>query len=193
MLTPYLQSKVTQKGSFNYIHCPEIVTIYIGSEMENELYNKQIEQITERRKNMFARKDFEGYIFATTRPYRFDTFLEILESGLCPREELARLLLRVWEDSENPSINIHIWREMFDNFKDTKTFARTKRNLPKQLTVWRGGSADGLSWTTDKKIADWFAKRFSTGSAVVHNRQIRLDDVVCYLDHRNEKEIVLIT
>ena len=65
--------------------------------------------------------------------------------------------------------------------------------LPQKITVWRGGTSDGLSWTTDKKVAVKFANRFHDYKPEIHCRQVHKSDVICCLEDRSESEIILMS
>ena len=63
------------------------------------------------------------------------------------------------------------------------------------ITVYRGvrvNNYKGLSWTTDKQCAEWFAKRFgiSEEKSYVFTGQIKKKDIIAFFDNRNEEEIV---
>lgn len=116
----------------------------------------------------------------------------VMRNTNCQFERLAKLLLKVWMDSENPCINKEIWTALFKNFKDSKTFKATKYDLPEQIAIWRGGSMYGLSWTTNKKVAVRFANRFHNDTPEIHQRQIQKSDVICFLEDRDESEIIVL-
>lgn len=191
MLISELQSCVQQRGSFNYIHCPEIVELYCGTEMEDNLLNQQYEIIRTERQKMMSGGDFERYIFRTARPYRLEALGEVIMQDKLDAERLAKLIMEVWTDSENPSEALELWRGLFGAFRNCKTFTTSKAALPDKFVVWRGGTADGLSWTLDEKIARWFAKRFGKNEQILH-REITRTEAVCYLPDRGEKEVILI-
>lgn len=191
MLNQYLQANIKTNGDFRFIHCPEIVSIYCGSDTENDIYNKQYEFKKRRRAELLAANNYEGYICLTERPYRLDALLEIIANEKCNAEKLANLVMQVWMDSESPSTNIKIWRRLFSQMKNCRVFQKSKKHLPDKFKVWRGGTANGISWTTDKNTAHWFADRFNRNDAV-HCREITRDSAICYLGDRNEQEIILI-
>lgn len=63
------------------------------------------------------------------------------------------------------------------------------------VTIYRGvrvNNCKGLSWTTDKQRAEWFAKRFgiSGEKGYVFTGQIKKKDIIAFFDSRNEEEIV---
>ena len=49
---------------------------------------------------------------------------------------------------------------------------------------------EALSWTLDKKTAEWFATRFSE-HGYVYQAKIHKEDVFAFFNDRNEQEIVL--
>ena len=59
--------------------------------------------------------------------------------------------------------------------------------LPENVTVYRGGDPDGLSWTLSRKVAEWFAERSNTE---VHQLVIHRDSILFYSNGREEKEII---
>lgn len=67
-------------------------------------------------------------------------------------------------------------------------------SLPDEIVVYRGinrkGSYKGLSWTTDRERAEWFASRWKINSAV-YKATIAKADVLAYFGERDEEEIVL--
>ncbi len=63
------------------------------------------------------------------------------------------------------------------------------------VTVYRGvgtNSHKGLSWTTDKGVAEWFAKRFSSNGdkRYVFTGRVHKKDIIALFNGRNEKEVV---
>ncbi|WP_445158537.1 hypothetical protein [Halomonas sp. E14] len=72
--------------------------------------------------------------------------------------------------------------------------------LPQTLTVWRGTAgighheaAAGLSWTTSRPMACWFAMRHADrlGNPLVLRREVHRSEAALYTDERNEAEVVL--
>lgn len=118
------------------------------------------------------------------------------------KEQLMRGLGYAYQMTEKPSFYKpllknyipYLWevRNRFMENKDYKTF----RKLPKQFKVYRAGSSDGLSWTMDKGIADWFNERnhklFGDTTSRVMEKVVDKKDVFAYLGSRNEKEIILL-
>lgn len=63
------------------------------------------------------------------------------------------------------------------------------------VTIYRGvgiNSHKGLSWTTDKNVAEWFAKRFKTDGdkGYVFTGRVHKKDIIGLFNNRNEQEVV---
>lgn len=63
------------------------------------------------------------------------------------------------------------------------------------ITIYRGVDVNnykGLSWTIDKRIAEWFAKRFVTNGekCYVFTGKINKKEILAVFNCRNEKEVV---
>lgn len=87
-------------------------------------------------------------------------------------------------------------REKLMNKEEIKLF----RKMPKEITIYRGGSKTelktkmyGVSWTLDKKIAEKFADIKSIRDKkemVVIEKTISKKDVIAYFTSRQEEEII---
>ena len=67
--------------------------------------------------------------------------------------------------------------------------------VPKVIAVYRGTNVEnhkGLSWTRDKEVAEWFAKRFLNEGqfGYVFSGQLAREDVIANFTSRNEAEII---
>lgn len=63
------------------------------------------------------------------------------------------------------------------------------------ITIYRGVKENdykGLSWTIDRNIAEWFAKRFSynVNKVYLFSGQLKKRDIIAFFDCRNENEVV---
>jgi len=77
----------------------------------------------------------------------------------------------------------------------TKEELKFYNNLPEVVQVFRGlpdskTKKRGLSWTNNKKTAEWFANRWKTKGRVLSGTINKKDIFAVFLD-RNESEIVL--
>lgn len=67
--------------------------------------------------------------------------------------------------------------------------------VPKLITVYRGTNVEnykGLSWTRDKEVAEWFAKRFLNEGqfGYVFYGKLAREDIIANFRSRNESEII---
>lgn len=76
--------------------------------------------------------------------------------------------------------------------------AEFDRPLRGSQTVYRGTAnvtpeqaAQGLSWTTSREIACWFAYRFSETTPVVLTADVPVSEVIYWSDERSEREVIL--
>jgi hypothetical protein len=114
--------------------------------------------------------NWSTYINLHERPYRPDALAKCVALGLSD-SGYWRLVGEVWTDSENIHQCLKRWRKLWssnklgrDSCMDEKERAALA-DLPDCFGVWRGTahqqSVKGLSWTTDKEKAEWFARRFA--------------------------------
>lgn len=67
---------------------------------------------------------------------------------------------------------------------------------PEDLISWRGvrsrrpGNVEALSWTLNKKTAEWFAHRFGR-DGTVYEAQIDRDQILAVFNSRNEAEVIV--
>lgn len=148
--------------------------------------------------------NWSQYIWLHERPYRLEAFFDIEER--LTDAEYWDLLGDVWIDSENIYENYADWSEALGSERANSHLMMSKEEraaleeLPDRIRIWRGGIEDlnelGLSWTTDKSRAVWFADRFANvgvrGEAVVTEAYVHKSNVVAYFTRRGENEIVIL-
>lgn len=82
-------------------------------------------------------------------------------------------------------------KEYLMNKREQKKFDK----LPERITIYRGVNNPkfkyGFSWTIDKRIASWFANRYENKESYVYECTVDKKDILCYLDIRNEKEVII--
>lgn len=70
--------------------------------------------------------------------------------------EVWDIIKDVWVETEgNSSSATHLWREILTHRPPPDALQK----LPEEVTLYRGGQADGLSWTTDYEQAVWYQRR----------------------------------
>ena len=104
-----------------------------------------------------------------------------------PHQNGVRKMIKMWKKTDSQLLYSD---EEEGDVEDKKDFD----NLPDNFPIFRGIQTSkavkrGLSWTTDIKVAKWFAKRWKKGK--VYQARINKKDVFYYTNQRNEKEVVI--
>lgn len=121
-------------------------------------------------------------------------FLHSEEGKKLTDVEVWSIIAEVWEDNEFPSLSMKKWKEIF---KVRPTPASLTSHLPDEFEVYRGGTLEGLSWTTSRETAEWFWNRHKLFGDVEQERdglwrsKIKRHQVLFTFDERGEKEIVI--
>lgn len=169
----------------------------VNVDMINEMYRQKSKAVDEASQN----REWNRFIFMHERPYRIAAFTQIAEE-LTP-EEYWPLLGDIWTDTENQ------W-QYIDELKDLLTYDLPSRDLimeederaslaamPDEIKIYRGyqvgKNESGLSWTTDRSRAQWFAGRLALDDdePAVMEAVVNKKDVIAFFSRRGENEIVL--
>ncbi len=148
-----------------------------------------------------AKNSYEIYI-RLNKTYGL-TFLKFAKEYLST-EDLSQILADAWMRSENPNMDANVSkRELVAMFNDAdKAYLMTAdeclrlEQLGDSVTVYRGvtqynaRNIKALSWTIDRKKAEWFATRFGE-DGTVYKAQINKRNILAFFTGRNESEIVL--
>lgn len=194
-LDPELKSHIVKNGNMTFIKHPLLVTVYMNSEMENEIYNRMFQNKKRRLSKFLEEKNYEVYLYMHERAFRFEALLKILPS--LENEDLFDLVEYVWIDSENPYVNIKEWKLLFYMCENLGLFEDSKKDLPETFTIYRGtkkGIVDeGISWTTDREVAKKFSERFLKPGEepLIKEKVVSKKDIFFYTDGRNEKEVII--
>jgi hypothetical protein len=170
---------------------------------DNSRINLIYEQKKVARSKARASGDWEKYVFLHEKPYRLDSLVAATKCGLKDKpSEFWALLGRVWRDTENarqhPIKWKRLWAEMVEGRRAcmSEEDLRIFDSLPEQIEAWRGTShkrgVAGLSWTSDREMAVFFARRFCSESRVplLAKGIVEKGDVLAYFGDRGESEIV---
>lgn len=70
------------------------------------------------------------------------------------------------------------------------------KSISQYLTIYRGetpkSTKNGMSWTTDRKVAEMFANRFQKGNPLVRTMKVSRDDTLAvYASDDNESEVLI--
>lgn len=171
----------------------------IGIPTPNEVVAFKLKQL----EAAAAVKDVVRYVFTHERPWRLHAFLDTREWGDGSDEWKVKWFSaagEVWIDSEAPGRNADIWRsEVFssaDRFLMMNSEEFTEFRGLTELTVYRGADTKthargGLSWTKDRDLAEWFARRYASKSSWLASATVKREQVTALFSRRGEKEIVL--
>jgi hypothetical protein len=147
-------------------------------------------------------EDWHTVVFLHERPYRLKALIDHVtgrdeEGNPLPMEdEHSALVADVWVDSENIEQNIEDWKDLLLNGQVKGMWLGTEAEraafdaLPDPIPAWRGGVDGCWSWTTDIKVAEFFANRFDAGRPVRH-AMIPKADCFGYLTRRGEAELMV--
>ena len=165
---------------------------------ERYLYKKQLCIEAERN------EDWSEFIFLHQRPYRTKALVKALRRCHDP-VEAALLVTEVWIDSENLRQHRADWLKIWTALPDSRLTMNEDeraalRALPDRIRVFRGfqkfrkRGLRGLSWTTDRAKAEYFAQRFSVlgQRGFVASGTVRKSNVLAYFSGRMESEVVVL-
>ena len=160
---------------------------YFGKD-DNERLNQLLEFRKKQAAEFLEQQEYNRFVFTHERPYRLDSLMQI--QSMLTDAELAPLLLSVYVDSENIGQNYDVWSLLLEPFVGKDPW-NTLHELPHDtFQIWRGGSRDGFSWTTDVKVAHWFANRWKQ-ELPVWTATVSKSDVIGFYDGRGEKEVIV--
>lgn len=206
MLTPEpldteLQAHLTESQMGLMIHHPLIISLY--NETMNTIINQHFRSKTEALNECEINGNWQTFVFMHERPYRIDALEEILFTNQINDPTIvSQLIADVWIDSENINQELDRWIDIWDlsldkNFLMNADECKELNDLPDTFEVYRGvGHSDavthGLSWTTNRDKAIWFAKRFSENdNSYLATGTVSKTNVLSYFLRRGENEIVI--
>lgn len=199
-LHPDLAACIYRRNDWDILHHPLLIDVPYHPAM-NALHNRRYEHTRERLEKARGERDWGRYIFLHERPYRVPALREAVSNGLEPGSpEYWELVGQVWIDTENVHEEFRTWAEIWDHPGSRAVMDEAEQiallALPNMIEVWRGvkrrASVKGLSWTTNKDKAIWFARRWlgKKETPYLAHGLIMRGDVKAYLLGRGESEIV---
>ena len=135
------------------------------------------------------------------------TFLKFSKEKMC-LEDFSKALGEAWVIQENPNGDVNVplrtsvsWFKKADKSKlMNKKDYRKWNSFDVGLVVYRGVAvgrkAKGLSWTTSREKADWFAHRYDNECATGYVEKLVVTDkssILAYFSTRAEEEVVINT
>lgn len=120
-------------------------------------------------------------------------------------EDYNSMLEEVWTGTENPNqdpnISIKQWIKFFKKANKNLLMLENELDFYNSLSdtepikIYRGVGHDrepyGLSWTSKRETAEWFAKRWGNEQAYMFKTYCTKKDVLAYFNNRNENELVI--
>lgn len=192
---PELEPFVVPGPLGKMLHHKFIIEIFYP-ENKCALINVRYEHKKKYVQEMLSIKNWEGYIFAHERPYRFEAFLEIEKK--IPAEKYWNIISNLWIDSENIFQHLQNWKNIWKKRNTPLVLEEEQEGfnrLPDTIQIHRGIldlKHTGLSWTLNYDKAIWFSRRFlKQHCSYVISGTIKKSQVsAVFLDARGENEIV---
>lgn len=199
-------------NKFDIIHHPFISNRYVPKILEPDdvgkvvpyydVYNEEdLNKVRSMlKKTIDTTKDYRHFAIIVNKPYLL-TFFKYTKDFLS-NEDYSKFLSTVWTYTEYPNNDTNVsTRELLSYFnKSDKSILMSKdeleayNKLDSVIAVYRGvkpgAKVRALSWTTDKKVAKWFADRYEKNGKV-YMAVIDKKDVLAYFLGRNEYEVVV--
>ncbi len=145
---------------------------------------------------------WDDAVFSYEVPFLLDGFLR--HASRFDNASYWRLLGDVWTAQEQLWPNQQVFLSLFRARRPGREALMREDEhaefgkLPDQFPVYRGFTGQrgkGMSWTTDRAKAEWFARRFAMiegrGTPKVLSGVVRKGDVLAYFNRRQESEIVV--
>lgn len=164
--------------------------------------NYSIEWKEQEAKRQAEKGDWHKVIFLYATPHLLDGFKKY--HSRFDDKSYWQILATIWTLQEQLWPNRKLFLKLFEAPRDGRQWLMTVaerrklENMPNQFPVYRGfigTRGKGLSWTTDKKKAEWFAKRFAKVEGIGQPKLMegiaKKKDVLAYFNGRKEKEIVI--
>lgn len=177
---------------FSIMHTPE----------QNAMVNRAFEQKQRAVDEAWAEENWQTFIWMHERPHRIEAFYEAAD--LMDDETFWSLLGDIWTDSENIWQAEEMWLDMLHADRPGREQMmdegerETLAQLPSDVEVFRGfckdGRETGLSWTTDRRRAEWFAQRLALDDdnprlATAH---VKREKIIACFNGRGENEVVVL-
>lgn len=145
-------------------------------------------------------KSLMQFFVHINKPYRL-LLLRLVMPIFDLNGEYEEILKYAWTSTEFPhQSRVSDLIDMFEQADQSKMMDGIDRQkfdlLPDEIEVYRGlqderAKQKGLSWTTDKTVALWFATRWKSPAGRLCVARIRKSHVFMYTESRNENEVVL--
>lgn len=192
-LEPYMED---MSGGLRMLRHPLVYQVPFWS---NGSANLQYEHKKKAVEQALDDRNYNRVVFLHERPYRLEAFIHLVRS--LNDVEYWRLLSDIWIDTENQHAYLQEWRALLKSDRECREEMMSDEDkvafsaLPTLVTVYRGCqkglNENGLSWTTDRNKAEFFAHRFRKQGMVLE-RQVRKSEIVAMLTGRGESEVIVL-
>lgn len=165
--------------------------------------NQDIANLEAEAAELLQKGDVYEFVLCHTPPFRVAAFRRALRTlgTRIKDEDYWETLRMVYGTIEYPSGHSHTMRRLFASRRKKRElfmFPEERdlfHRLPETLTVYRGYSrydGAGMSWTLDRRVADWFAhRRPDWGQPRVITGVVRREDVLALLASGGEAEVLV--
>lgn len=188
---PFLESAfiMDEQGLFNVLEDEARWNLY------KEMYFKTV---------IAPCESVEKLLWRVRKSFRLTYMMYLLNEDIVSLRECGNLLAGQWSVIENIShdanVSKNIVLRMIKHADKTVVMDEEElsvfNSLPDEITIYRGCSwssgKEGISWTLDKKTADWFARRWldSGERGYVWSAKISKKNIIAYINNRGEKEVI---
>lgn len=166
------------------------------------LLNAQLAQKELRLSEAVSSGDWSQAILLHERPWRVQAIAQY--ASAMNDASYWRVVAWAYTDSENVNENFELWGELLNADRPSRNLMMTSAErqvlagLPEQIKVFRGDvrkEATDYSWTIDKDVAVWFAKRTARmenrSRSLVLEGLVAKQHVIAYKGNRNEAELIV--
>ena len=191
-LVPHLQELVLDGGIIPLLHHPLVVQVFPIPGAVNRQYQAKLKRLQE----LCAARDYARKVFLYERAYRLGKVIEFAEAGQLDGAALAQVLGEAWKDMESgDTLSDPCIPEVMALFRRVGFVSDSGHSPPtKSLRVYRGGQPDGLAWSRNVTVAEWFAKRPLVEGAPpepLYRADAPPEALLAMLDGRSEAEVVV--
>ncbi len=167
------------------------------------LLNAQLTQKETRLSEATSSGDWSQAILLHERPWRAQAIAQYASAMNDP--SYWRVVAWAYTDSENVNENFELWGELLNADRPARNLMMTSAErevlagLPEQIKVFRGDvrkEATDYSWTIERDVALWFAKRTARlekrSRSLVLEGLVAKQHVIAYKASRNEAELIVV-
>jgi len=164
----------------------------------HDFYNQSLKKLKELKERTHKEKRWFNYLLLHQRPFRITALLEI--QNQLSNQDYWRLFAEIVTDTNNFWEWKNTFRRIITKNKPEIEYMMNKReqryfgSLPNAITIYRGcnrKNRHGFSWSLSKKVARKFSTWRNTEKPIVRIGQCNKSDVIAYLSHRAEREILI--